>query len=61
MKREQRRLKSTVMILFPLFLAAGFTTPATAQKAIELSNEQVENIVHVVQRHIRVGTTDETY
>ncbi len=33
------------MSLAALILAAGFTTPATAQKAIELSDEQVENIV----------------
>ncbi len=31
--------------LVALFLAAGFATPATAQKAIELSDEHVENIV----------------
>ena len=38
-------LKSRAMLLLALFLAAGFATPATAQKAIELSDEQVENIV----------------
>jgi len=37
--------KSMVVSLVALFLAVGFTTPATAQKAIELSDEQVENIV----------------
>jgi len=38
-------MKKIAMSLIALFLAAGFTTPATAQKAIELSDEQVENIV----------------
>ena len=33
--------------LLALFLAAGFTTPATARNGIELSNEQVENIVRL--------------
>jgi len=37
--------KSMAMSLVALFLAAVFTTTATAQKAIELSDEQVENIV----------------
>ncbi len=45
MRRGQRRVKSTAVLLIALFLAAGFTTPATAQKAIELSDEPVENIV----------------
>ncbi len=45
MKREQSKFKSLAVLLVALFLTAGFTTPATAQKAIELSNEQVENIV----------------
>jgi hypothetical protein len=43
MKREQSRFKSRAVLLLALFLAAGFTTPATAQKAIELSDEQVES------------------
>ncbi|MCH8073829.1 MAG: DUF1254 domain-containing protein [Proteobacteria bacterium] len=45
MKRGHSRVKSMAVSLIALFLAAGFTTPATAQKAIELSDEQVENIV----------------
>ncbi len=45
MKREQSRIKNIAVSLAALILAAGFTTPATAQKAIELSDEQVENIV----------------
>ena len=45
MKREQSKFKSIAVSLVGLFLAAGFATPATAQKAIELSDEQVENIV----------------
>jgi len=45
MKRRQSIFKSIAGLLVALFLAAGFTTPATAQKAIELSDEQVENIV----------------
>ena len=45
MKRGQSRFNSKAVLLIALFLAAGFTTPATAQKAIELSDEQVENIV----------------
>ena len=36
-----------VVSLIALFLAAGFTTPATARNAIELSDEQVENIVRL--------------
>ncbi len=39
------------MLLITLFLAAGCepttTTPATARKAIDLSDEQVENIVRL--------------
>ncbi len=45
MEREHSRVKSMAVSLVVLFLAAGFTMPATAQKAIELSDEQVENIV----------------
>ncbi len=45
MKREQSSIKRIAAPLVTLFLAAGFTMPATAQKAIELSDEQVENIV----------------
>jgi len=47
MKREQSKFKSLTVLLVALFLTAGFTTPATAQKAIELSDEQVENIVRL--------------
>ena len=47
MKRGHSRVKSMAVSLVALFLAAGFTTPATAQKAIELSDEQVENIVRL--------------
>ena len=45
MKREQSRENCIAGSLLALFLAAGFTTTATAQKAIELGNEQVEKIV----------------
>jgi hypothetical protein len=45
MKREQSKFKSIAVSLIALFLAAGFVTPATAQKAIELSDAQIENIV----------------
>ncbi len=45
MKREQSSIKSKAVSLVALFLAAGFTMPATAQKAIDLSDEQVEDIV----------------
>jgi hypothetical protein len=45
MKREQNNIKRIAVSLVSLFLAAGFTMPATAQKAIDLSDEQVENIV----------------
>ena len=45
MKREQSRFKSIAVLLIPLFLAAGFTTTASALMAIDLSDEQVENIV----------------
>ena len=44
MKRGHSRVKSIAVSLIAV-LAAGFTTPATAQKAIDLSDEQVENIV----------------
>ena len=40
-----KRVRGMAVSLVALFLAGGFTTPATAQKAIELSNEQAENIV----------------
>lgn len=40
MKREQSRIKRVAESLIDRFLAAGFTMPATAQKAIELSDEQ---------------------
>ncbi len=45
MKRARSIRKNKAVVLIALFLAAGFTTLATAQKAIELSDEQVENIV----------------
>ncbi len=45
MKREQSRVNYIACSLLALYLAAGFTTPATAQEAIELSDGQVENIV----------------
>ena len=49
MKRGQSRVKSIGVLLITLFLAAGCepttTTTATAKKAIELNDEQVENIV----------------
>ena len=47
MKRGHGRVKSRAVSLVALFLAAGLTTPATAQKAIELSDEQIENIVRL--------------
>ena len=43
MKREQSRFKSRVVLLLALFLAAGFTTPATAQKA-HLTPEEAKAI-----------------
>jgi len=43
MKREQSKFKSLAVLLVALFLTAGLTTPATAQKTIEPSDEQVEN------------------
>ncbi len=45
MKRGQSRFNRKAVLLIALFLAPGFTTPATAQEAIDLSDEQVENIV----------------
>ena len=45
MKRRKSKFKNITVLLMALFLAAGFTMPATAQEAIELSDEQVENIV----------------
>ncbi len=52
MKRAQNGTKSTAVFLIAvavlfigLLMAAGFTTPAAAQKAIELSDKQVEDIV----------------
>ena len=45
MKRGQSSIKSIAASLVALFLASGFTMPATAQKAIDLSDQQVENIV----------------
>jgi len=45
MKRGHSRVKSVAVLLIGLFLAAGFTTTATEKKAIELSDEQVEDIV----------------
>jgi len=47
MKREQSIFKSIAVLLVALFLAAGFTTQATAQKTIELSDDQVEKIVRL--------------
>ena len=51
MKRGHSRVKSIGVLLITLFLAAGCepttTTPATARKAIDLSDEQVENIVRL--------------
>jgi len=47
MKREQSKFKSIAVSLAALILAAAFTTPATAQTAIDLSDEQVENIVRL--------------
>ncbi|MEE9287160.1 MAG: DUF1254 domain-containing protein, partial [Gammaproteobacteria bacterium] len=45
MKRGHSGVKIIAVLLIPLFLAAGFSTAATAQKAIELSVEQVEDLV----------------
>jgi len=45
MKPEESGIKHVAVSLVVLCLAAGFTTPATAQKAVELNDEQVENIV----------------
>ncbi len=47
MKREQSIIKCMSESFVALFLAAGFTTPATARNAIEISDEQVENIVRL--------------
>jgi len=45
MKEEKSRFKGTRGTLLGLFLAVCFSTTATAQKPIELSSEQVENLV----------------
>ncbi len=45
MKREHSRVKIIAVSLMSLFLATGFTTTASAQKAIDLSDTQIENIV----------------
>ncbi len=47
MKRDQSKIKSMSVSLIALFLAVGFTTTATARNAIELSDEQVEDIVRL--------------
>ncbi len=47
MKRGHSGVKIMAVLLIPLFLAAGFTTTATAQKAIDLSDEQIENLVRL--------------
>jgi hypothetical protein len=45
MKPEESGIKHVAVSLVVLCLTAGFTIPATAQKAADLSNAQVENIV----------------
>ena len=47
MKRNHSRVKSTAVSLIALFLAAGFATPATAQKPIDLSVGQIEKLVRL--------------
>ncbi len=45
MKLEKDRFKGITVWVIILFMTLVFSTTATAQKAIELSDEQVENIV----------------
>ncbi len=45
MKLEKNRFKGITVWIITLFMTLVFSTAATAQKAIELSDEQVENIV----------------
>ncbi len=45
MKRRQSRFNDMAVSLVALFLGAGFITPSTAQRAVELSDEQIENVV----------------
>ena len=44
MKREQSSIKNIAVSLIALFLAAGFTTTTSAQKAIELSDEALTQL-----------------
>ncbi len=45
MKQEKNRFKGIRVWLIALFLALGFSTTGMAQKAIKLSDQQVENLV----------------
>ncbi len=45
MKQEKNRFKGIRVWLIALFLAFGFSTTAVAQKAIKLSDQEVENLV----------------
>ena len=45
MKQEKNRFKGIRVWLIALFLAFGFSTTAMAQKAIKLSDQEVENLV----------------
>lgn len=47
MKRAQDKAKRIAASLAALLLAAGFTAPTSAQKAIDLSDEHVENLVRL--------------
>ncbi len=52
MKRGECQSRRVAMSLLALFLAAGCTTPPAAPEAIELSDEQVENIVRLSYQHV---------
>ena len=47
MKRENNKLKGISVWVLVFFLTLVFSTDCTAQKTIELSDEQVENIVRL--------------
>ncbi len=47
MKRAQSSAKSAAVLVIALLLAAGFATPATAQKPIDLSDGQIEKLVRL--------------
>ncbi len=45
MKQEKNRFKGIRVWLITLFLALGFSTTAIAQELIQLSDQEVENLV----------------